>query len=181
MKHILKLLLIVIVFSLSRNGVSAQMPQVELSRKEKRVEKKEFRHRMNKQMLENRSFVMESDFLQNRVGQRIHVSSLINFIRVDSDRAVIQIGSNNGLGHNGVGGVTAKGRITKWELKEDKKRRTFDLTMHVLTSIGVYDVNMSIGSFGATARLTGIRRGNLTFVGNLVALDESMVYEGQAL
>ncbi len=172
-----------IVIALSTNILHAQNAQEnpELTRKEKKAIERERLYKLNKEMLESKSFVLESDYLQNRYGVRIPVNSTINFVLVDGEEAVIQIGSNTGSGHNGVGGVTAKGKITKWELKENEKKNTFDLTMHVLTSIGMYDIRMNIGNYGANARLTGLRRGNLTFSGDMVALEESVIYEGRSL
>ncbi len=183
MKHVIKHLLIAIVIVLSTSGVVGQTTEhaSKLNRKEKRAVERERLYQSNKQMLENRSFVVETDYLQNHYGVRIPVNSSINFIMVDAGEAVIQIGSNTGMGYNGVGGITAKGKITNWELKENEKKKTFDLSMHILTSIGMYDVNMTIGNFGATARISGIRRGNLMFDGDMVALEESAVYEGQSL
>lgn len=183
MKHIIKHLLIAIVIALSTSSVYAQKTQEnpDLTRKEKKAVERERQYRMNKEMLENKSFVLESYFLQNRYGMRIPVNSTINFVLVDGEEAVVQIGSDAGLGYNGVGGVTAKGRITKWELKENEEKKTFDLSMHILTSIGMYDIRMNIGNYGANARLSGIRPGNLTFSGEVVALEESYVYEGNSL
>ncbi len=183
MKHIIKHLLMAIIIVVSVNGVHAQTEQdsSKMSRKEKRALEREHLYLINKDMLENRNFVLESDYLQNRYGYRIPVNSTINFVMVNADEAVIQIGSDYGLGYNGVGGITAKGRITKWELNENEKKKSFDLSMHVMTNIGMYEVNMSVGLGMATARLTSLSRGNLTFSGDIVALNESVVYEGSSL
>jgi hypothetical protein len=160
---------------------SGQKEDNKMSRKEKRAAESEQLYLKNKQIIEERAFVLESDFLQDRYGYRIPVTRNINFIMVDGDQAIIQIGSNVGLGPNGVGGVTAKGRITKWELQENEKKKTFNVRMNVLTSIGMYDVSLSLGNHHSTARLTGLRPGNLTFDGDLVALEESRVFEGRSL
>ncbi len=155
--------------------------QNEMSNKAKKEAKAEKDYQLTKQMLENKNFVLESDFLQDRYGNRVFVNSTINFVAVDSAEAVIQIGSNYRMGYNGVGGITAKGRITNWELKEDK-RHNFTLSMNVMTSIGMYDLHFSISSSGrATARLTGLRPGQLTFDGDLVPIEESRVYEGRSI
>jgi hypothetical protein len=116
--------------------------------------------------------------LRDRYGNRVIVSSTINFVMVDSNEAVIQIGSHSGIGPNGVGGVTAKGRITDWELDENEKNRSFYLKVNVMTSIGMYDLLFHIGPYGdATARLTGLRSESLTFEGDLIPVELSAVYE----
>ncbi|QGY47466.1 DUF4251 domain-containing protein [Maribellus comscasis] len=153
-----------------------------MTKKEKRKAKTEQQYKKTKKLLENKNFVLESDFLRSRRGVSYPVSSNLNFVKVDSSIAIIQIGSPWGYGPNGVGGVTAKGKITKWVLKEDKKRNAFYLSMNVMTPIGIYDVNMTIGPSGGTlARLTGLRSGQLTFDGDLVTVENSRVYEGRSL
>lgn len=160
---------------------NAAQDEGKLSRREKRAAKHEQLFERNRQMIESRSFVLETDFLQNRYGYRVPVSRNINFVMVDGDRAVIQIGSNTAVGPNGVGGVTAKGKITKWELKENERSKTFNLRMNVMTAMGTYDLSLLINNNHANARLTGTRPGNLLFSGDVVALEESVVYEGRSL
>lgn len=131
------------------------------------------------QLLADRNFVLEANFLSNLYGRRIYVNSNLNFIRVDSSYAVIQIGSNNGIGFNGVGGVTAEGNITRWKLITNEKNKTFYLSISVMTSIGIYDIDMNINADGsAVANLTGLQHGRLTYEGELVPGQESRVYKG---
>ena len=180
----MKKIIVILLMSISSNLLFAQKGKENsaISKKEKRKVEMEEQYRLTKQMLENKYFVLEADFLQDKYGHRVFVSPNINFVAVDSSEAVIQIGSNYRIGPNGVGGVTAKGRITKWELTENEKRKTFNLTFNVMTSIGIYDLHLSVGPSGkATALLTGLRPGQLTFDGDLVPLEESSVYEGQSI
>lgn len=180
----MKKILILLAFVLSTGVIFAQVENdtVKLSKKEKREARKKEQYELTKCMLENKNFVLESDYLEDRYGNRIPVSSTINFVMVDSDEAVIQIGSNWRVGPNGVGGVTAKGRITLWELNKNDKNKTFDLRVNVMTSIGMYDLLFHIGPYGdARARLTSLRSGSLTFDGDLVPVELSAVYEGYSI
>lgn len=153
-----------------------------LTRKEKRNAELEKDFQLTKSMLENKDFVLETNFLQDRHGNRIPVNSNINFVSVDSTEAIIQIGSNFRIGPNGVGGVTAKGNISKWELTEDQKHKAFTLSMNVMTSTGIYDLFLNISASGrGTATLTGMTSGRLTFDGDLVPWEKSSVYIGQHL
>jgi hypothetical protein len=153
-----------------------------LTRKEKRKAELEKHFELTKQMIDNKSFVLESDFLQDRYGNRVPVMSDINFVAVDSTEAIIQIGSNWRIGPNGVGGITAKGQITDWKLSENEKNKTFTLRMNVMTPIGIYDLFFSISPSGkGTALLTGLRSGSLTFDGNLVPWADSSIYVGHTL
>lgn len=180
----MKRLVIFLAFVISVISVFAQIndENTSLNKKEKRKAKMEKEYQLVKDMIENRDFVLEANFLQDRYGSRIPVSNGINFVSVDSTIAIIQVGSNYRIGANGVGGVTAKGNITSWKLTENKKKNSLVLRMNVMTSIGIYDLFFSISPSGqATAQLTGLSSGSLTFDGNIVPWESSTVYEGQSL
>lgn len=135
-----------------------------------------------KDMINNRDFVLEADYLRDRRGNRVFVSNTINFVAIDSTTAIIQVGSNSRIGPNGVGGVTAKGKITSWRLSEDPKNETFNLFTTVMTPIGIYDLQFSISSSGySTVQLTGLSYGELIFEGSVEPFSESRVYEGSSL
>ncbi|MBN2350138.1 MAG: DUF4251 domain-containing protein [Bacteroidales bacterium] len=177
----MKKLVLVLTAVFFMGGIYAQekTDDKKAARQEKRRTDLEEQSRLTQAMLENKNFVLETDYLQNRYGYRFPVNSNINFVKVDSAMAVIQVGSNNGLGYNGVGGVTAKGRITRWDLKKNEKKNSYNLSMSVMTPIGIYDLHFFIDPSGhATARLTGLRSGNLTFDGTLIPSEISGIYEG---
>ena len=177
-------IIIIILLVISSNGIWAQATKnpSSMTKKEKKELELNKEYLMNKSMLDNRDFVLEANYLQDRFGNRHIVNSMINFVAVDSMTAIIQIGSDYHNGPNGVGGVTAKGRITGWQLTEDKKNRSFDLTVNVMTNIGIYDLQFSIGLWGnSTVRLTGLTSGQLTFEGDLVPYSLSSVYVGHSL
>lgn len=179
----MKKIFIIILFAFSAHVVFAQNhSDAEMTKKEKKRAELEEKFQFVKEMLEDKNFVLEADFLQNRYGNRNFVSSTINFIKVNENDAVIQVGSDRGMGYNGVGGITADGRISNWELEADEKKKTFRLSLSVLTNIGAYDVHYFINPHRqATARLSGMRAGSLTFEGDIVALENSVVYEGHSL
>lgn len=180
----MKKLVIFLIFILSANFIIGQTKEEgsSLSKREKRKAKIEKQYQSTKEMLENKSFVLEANTLQDRYGNRVIVSSGINFVSVDSTEAIIQVGSNYRMGANGVGGVTAKGQISNWKIKENKKNKTFYVRMNVMSPIGIYDVNFSISASGkATAQLTGLSAGQLTFDGDIVPWDQSTVYVGNSL
>jgi hypothetical protein len=177
-------IIVILVFAILPVGIIAQTKDKNLAmtRKEKRNEETEKTYQLNKYMVENRDFVLEADRLQDRYGNLANVSSTINFVAVDSATAIIQIGSNLRFGPNGVGGVTAKGKISNWKLVEHQKQKSFSLSFNVMTSIGIYDLYFMITpSNSSTVRLTSLRAGELTFIGSMVPYSESGVFEGQSL
>jgi hypothetical protein len=130
-------------------------------------------------LLDSMRFVLEANYLDNMRGNRVFVPSSLNFIKIDSTKAVIQIGSNAGMGSNGVGGVTAEGSITKWKLNRNEKRKSFNIAMNIMTNIGAYDIFMDISASGnASATLSGIRYGRLMYEGNIVSLKKSRIFKG---
>ena len=180
----MKKIIIILVIAILPIGIIAQTADQNLAmtKKEKRNVEIEKQYQLNKYMVENRDFVLEADRLQDRRGNLANVSSTINFVAVDSATAIIQIGSNYRFGPNGVGGVTAKGKISNWKLVENQKQKSFSLSFNVMTSIGIYDLYfMIVPSNSSSARLTGLRAGELTFIGNMIPYSESGVFEGQSL
>jgi uncharacterized protein YggL (DUF469 family) len=179
----MKKLIMFLIFILSANLMIGQTKDdSSLSKREKRKVKEEQQYQHIKELLQNKSFVLEANTLMDRYGNRAIVSPGINFVSVDSTEAFIQVGSINNIGPNGVGGVTAKGKISDWQIDENKKNNSFYIRMNVMSPIGIYDVSFSISPSGkATAQLTGLSAGQLTFDGNIVPWEQSIVYVGNHL
>lgn len=130
-------------------------------------------------LLNARKFVLEANYLRNRYGDRIPVTSAINFIRIDKAKGILQTGSDYSLGYNGVGGVTAEGNLGKWSVHSDAKRMVHTLRFSILTNLGNYDVVMIVRADAhATATITGLGPGSLTWEGYLVTLSNSRIYKG---
>ena len=62
-----------------------------LTKKERRDAEREQEFQQVKSMLDNKNFVLQADYLQDRYGNRVLVSSMINFVAVDSTEATIQL------------------------------------------------------------------------------------------
>ncbi len=131
-------------------------------------------------LLNERNFVLEADFLEDKYGMRLPVMSNVNFIKVNQSNSVLQTGTVSGFGYNGVGGVTAEGRIGSWDINKNVKDLSYTLRFSVLTQIGSYDVILTVNSENnASATVTGLWPGKLTWVGHLYTLDNSRVFKGQ--
>jgi hypothetical protein len=131
-------------------------------------------------LIEDRSFVLVADFLQNKYGDRIHVGPFLNFIRVDSTKAVLQTGSETGLGYNGVGGVTAEGRADHWKIVKNLKSLSYFIQFNIATNIGVYNVSITLNADNyARATITGITPGILSYEGHIEPVGSSHVFKGQ--
>jgi hypothetical protein len=136
-----------------------------------------------KYMVENHSFVLEADYVAGRSGERIPVNSTLNFIKVDSANAVIQLGSNNGVGSNGVGGITVDGTVSRYELSknENKKGISYSITLFVNTNLGTYDIVFWVSENANTyATIRATTSGQLNYSGKIVPLGMSTTYKGHA-
>jgi hypothetical protein len=168
--------------------VSGQEPvSGKADKKEAAVKKKEEREAaMTRQyaatgkLIDGRHFVLEADYMRNSAVERKSVTSALNFIVVDSVSTVIQVGSIQAVGTNGVGGITGSGRITSWKAGKNEKGKTFTVYMTLSTNIGIYDVSMNVDYSGySSASLSGLRSGTLQLEGNLVPEDSSRVFKGR--
>ena len=174
------LFLITGLFWIIQNGYSQNVKLDRKERKEVREAQRAANFYVLDSLLNARSFVLVADYLQNQYGDMIPVPSTINFIRIDGPTAVIQTGSNFARGYNGVGGVTAEGSIGNWEVFKDARRFTHRIRFSIISQIGHYDVSMIVSSDNrASATVSGMWRGRLTWDGHLETVGNSRVFKGQ--
>jgi hypothetical protein len=157
----------------------------QVAKQERKIKAEEEQTRLGKitnLMLTYKRFVLEADYVGNQTGNRIPVTSNLNFIIVDSNKVTLQLGSFQGVGINGVGGVTVDGNITNYQLHKIDGRRgnvSYYVSMTIISSVGNYDISMNVGDTGrADARVSGTVSGQLNYYGNLVPLSLSRVYKG---
>jgi hypothetical protein len=149
-------------------------------KKEERAAKMEQQFLQTDSLLSGKRFVLEAHFLKFTDGDRIPVSATLNFIAFDSLTGTLQVGSFQRVGYNGVGGITEQGRIVNWKLSKDDNRKNFYLTLTFRGDRNTFDVFMNIDYSGySDAILSGIRSGTLTFEGNVVSEEETIIYKGQ--
>lgn len=150
-----------------------------LTRKEKRKAELESNYQRTKELINSRQFVLEADWLSGKGGQRIPVTSNLNFISVDSANVVIQTSNSSRLGSNGLGGITAEGTLSNWEEYVHEKNKTFSITFEVTSRRGIYTLFLDVSASGeASATLSGIYAGRLVYQGRLLALEDSRVFIG---
>jgi hypothetical protein len=176
----------ILLYSQSEQKEPDKNDQKEI-KKEKRKAERQAKEDSIKQvvnyMVENRSFVLEADYIAGRSGERVPVNSTINFIRVDSAEAVIQLGSPTGLGSNGVGGITVDGSISRYELSKNETKRgvSYTVTLFVNTNLGTYDIVLWIAQDGNTsATIRGTTAGQLSYSGHIVPIGMSNTFKGHA-
>ena len=166
----------------------------ELSKKEQRKLEKELKKEQQAAeaaqkaevvtaMVEYQRFVLEADMLRDKRGNSVPVVSNINFISADSLSGVIQVGSHNYIGRNGVGGITVDGTISDYKFTRNERSGSYNITYMLRTPVGTYDVQISARSDGrADATVRSTTWGDqLKYSGYLVPLGLSRVFKGMSL
>jgi hypothetical protein len=182
-----KILIVLLILSCSRlssqdiaasaNGLKSDK---QLKKERKEAEKNLMYIAMG-EFLDSMHFILKADYLYNTMGVRSIVTPTLNFILVDSAKGVIQTGRDFGIGRNGVGGATANGTITNWKLTKNEKKKMYSIRIDMSTDLGFYNVFMTVASDGsASASLSGISRGSITFEGKLAPLKRSRVFKGMS-
>lgn len=170
----------IVLFLLSFTCKSQDNNLSKVERKEARREQLNYDFQVVDSMIQNRNFVLEADFLDNGYGNRRPVNSSLNFIMVDSTRAVLQTGSNVRAGYNGVGGVTAEGNISGLKVTKNAKNKSFYIRFTVTSNIGIYDVVMTVNANKvARATISGLWRGKLVYDGRIQEISGSGAYKGR--
>lgn len=132
------------------------------------------------QLIENRSFVLEAEYLSITRAGKINVRFMINFVMIDSAEAVFQYGFDGRNTWNGSGGATYRGEIVEYSLTKNDKRCSVSLRMEVSTNFGAFEILFSIVSAeSATAWVSG-PYGSLGYEGRIVSLKKTSVHVGQS-
>lgn len=182
---VLFMLLFSFVFAL---GSYAQ--DKELSRKERRELEKQKQAALDsvyaieiKAALDGKQWVLEADRLQNRAGQTVNVNSNLNFVAIDGKESYVQFGRDSGLGPNGVGGLTVRADVSKYEIEYNEKKETYYIHVFLNSPLGSFDIRISTNSTGqmASATVQGNSARQVTYMGQIVPVSRSTVYKGTPL
>jgi hypothetical protein len=173
------LLLIIGLFAVSVIGNSQDSKPDKKSRKEAKRAAMELNFRTLDSLLYSGRYVLEADYLQDKYGSRVVVTSMLNFVRVDLPKGVLQTGSDTRMGYNGVGGVTAEGSIGDYKITRDLKNLSCTVTFNLITNLGSFNIFMTVSADNiARATITGTTSGRLTWDGHLMNLDNSRAFKG---
>jgi hypothetical protein len=163
----------------SVNSRSQDVKTDRKSRKEARKEQLTFNYYVLDSLLHSGRYVLEADFLQNKYGDRISVAPMLNFIRLDGPKGVLQTGSDTRVGYNGVGGVTAEGSIMNYRITNDFKNLSTSVTFHLTSILGNFEIFLRVSADNnATATISGTTSGRLTWDGHLETLQNSRAFKG---
>jgi hypothetical protein len=178
-KYFGRILMVSGLIWLTLTGSAQQSKLTKEEKKELRKKEVETSYNNLDSLLNSRRFILAADFLQGRSGERIIVNSTLNFVKVIGETGILQVGSNTGIGYNGLGGVTAEGSIANWQLDKNGKNHTISLRFSISSPLGHYDVLMNITVNNTSAAISGLGSGRLTWTGHLESAEKSRVFQGQ--
>ncbi|MGL5318940.1 MAG: DUF4251 domain-containing protein [Bacteroidales bacterium] len=162
----------------------------EMSRQEKKAAKEKAKQEraLNEQLMYqgaidaigSSAFILEADVIYLKRGQSYPVSSSVNFISVEGEKAVVQIASNAAIGGpNGLGGITVEGNVSNLTVDKDKKG-IVRLRMNVSGVAVSAQVEIVLFGGGNRAEATVYPNFNsrrLTMNGRIVPLQSSNTYK----
>jgi len=136
------------------------------------------------QSLQNNHFVLEADKATLRDGFLQKVSPTTNFVLSEDNIATVQIALENGrIAHNGIGGITLKGKTSDIQLETDKKG---NVTYRMMVQGVDISANVIIHLIKGTNQCSGTVSSNLhnkhfSFRGHILPSGESDLLRGRAL
>ena len=115
-------------------------------------------------------FVLKADQIRGRNGYMMHVDPTVNFVAVEGKDVYVQLASTSGIGFNGLGGITLRGRISSMDIDNEGKQGYFNLVLNAIGTGGNMTIVMNINKTGetATARVTTNWGNRVEFNGRLV-------------
>lgn len=177
----IRLVIIMLLFGVS---VFAQTKEEKQAAKKAKKEARQEQDKANTAVLinivESKKFVLEANILYDRYGVSYFLSSTINFVGFDGKNSTIQLAFDQLVGWNGVGGVTIDGKISSMEIIASDDGIGFSINARVQNKGGgLFTMLFRVSSDGsARVDMSGSFGERLSFQGNIVSLDKTIVYKG---
>lgn len=164
-------------------SVAGAVPQDRKARKAMEAAKDSARAAVALEAVKNMDFVVEAERLVLPSGENIIVTSNVNFVSVNGEKAVIQVAPLKGPGRNGVGGITVDGYVSDVDYNMDRKGN-LTVTMNVTGAVASCRLSLSLPKGGVTARIRvdpNYSSDDITLVGTVVPTELSSVHQGMTL
>ena len=99
---------------------------------------------------------------------------------IGKDEFVLQTSFPGGVGFNGLGGITARGKVTSYDISRNDKNNTITVLAQVSTlSLGQGTLTIQVSISGnASATFANNWGGRIQFNGPIESIQEARIYEG---
>ena len=123
-------------------------------RQEQKMQKEAMLARTTAEALRSGCFVLKADQVRGRGGYIASVNPTINFVAVEGKDAYVQLASSSGVGFNGLGGITLRGRITSFDMNQGDKNGSYNIVMNTVGPGGILTIMMNVNRTGEMASAT---------------------------
>jgi len=159
-----------------------------LSAKERKINRKtkQLKSRMRyKKLLESKNYVFQADHLKMNNGQNIALSTDVNFFAVRGDTAVLQMVFHDlsRISSNGLGGITAKGRAERYQLRTEKTKKAMQVSTYIHprgASSSAYVV-LSVGNHGYAQLDVTVNGAQFSLIGQVTHPAQAKIFEGHSV
>lgn len=176
------IIILITIFGLSLNAqVTKSKKELRAEKKALEIEKRDAYRKVQEQLVDEKTFVLEAQQVYNKIGDMFSLSPSTNFVHINGDEAIVQLSFNGLVGWNGVGGITIKGKISKYKVDAENKNKPIYIRMTIQGSEGFHDITMWVSSNGnGEAEVVDMRGNRIKFTGDIVSLDDTRVFIGNA-
>ena len=133
--------------------------------------------------LKEGAFVLEASNVTFPNGITRFVSSSTNYVQADNGDGIVQTAFTNftySPGPNGLGGVTVEGKISGFQLRQDKDGNYFcNYNIQGVAVSATISITLTGGTNQASVIISpNFNNNNMTMTGNIFPLNESDVFQG---
>ncbi|MEP1093627.1 MAG: peptidoglycan DD-metalloendopeptidase family protein [Cyclobacteriaceae bacterium] len=162
---------------------NAQKQKSKKDKAKKKVKSEQSKQKLSEAntLVDIKKFVLNASFLHGRQGERVVVFS-DNYMLIEDDKFIFQTALPNEVGFNGLGGVTAKGSITSYEVKRNKRNGSIMVLAEVSTNrFGQGTITFNIDGLGhESATLVNTRGQMITMLGSIESIENAGIYQGRS-
>jgi cellobiose-specific phosphotransferase system component IIB len=186
----MKKLVLMCLLAVLTTATFAQKQEKQLTGKEKKEIKKQQKKALEEEMakslkiaIDSQQWVLEATSLADKKGMTIQVQSSLNFVAMTGEEVFIQLGSNTGMGANGVGGVSLSTKVSKYEVTQNQKNGNYYIKLYANSSVGNFTIFVDSDATGqmVSATVQGNTSSKVQYRGQLVPTSKSSVYKGRAI
>ncbi len=174
-----------VTFAQNQNLSKRQKHHLEQLRKKKeRTMQREVSREYYTQLLKEKYFVFQGDYLVGQEGNSFILSPDINFMSVNGNNIILQFGFNGAIGWNGVGGITVRGTLQGYQLHAGKKKNNLSMSTNVnLIGPGLPPtITMNVSDDGTAELIVQPAGGGPIIVyGQIVSPKKADIFVGQSL
>ena len=175
---ILLSILFIIISNVSFSQSIEEESEANLSRKERKLLKRENNFKKMIELAEQRNLLIEAYELRGRRGASTIVNGN-NFVRVNGDEFVLQTSIPGNRNGNAVGGSTGYGKITEYQVQVDEKKKSVSIIAFMdMNGAGQSRLYITLNGTGNNRADYINSFGNkISFVGQVGTSSESDVYQ----